>query len=148
MSRLKGCPDVCVSIAWEYARLLWNLYRDTGPKRCHNSQTSRAQFPLNYFYTWCNMLLTGSHHSPVVRIPLIIPSTSFILPLHLPLYSSLVCTRVRGNHHNHQVSFDSQIDFEMDHIKPQFALRNYLITIPNWNVLAKKILLNKFSTKY
>ena len=96
MKLLKGCLDGSTSTAWDYAGLMCNLYRDAGLKRCHHSQTCRAQYPFNPFYTWCNMLLTGLHHSPVVNIPLLLPSNSSILPLHLP---SLTCMRVRGNHH-------------------------------------------------
>ena len=67
-----------------------------------HSQTSRAKSPLNHFYTWCNMSLTGLHHSSEVSIPLLLPSNSFIFPLHIPpLLLSLMCTRVRGNHHHH-----------------------------------------------
>ena len=51
-------------------------------QRCHYSQTSRAQSPFNLSYTWCNMLLTGLHYSPVVSIPFFLPSISSILPLH------------------------------------------------------------------
>ena len=47
-----------------YASLLCNLYRNAGLKRCYYFQTSRAQSPFNSFYIWCNMLLTGLHHSP------------------------------------------------------------------------------------
>ena len=75
--------------------------RDAGPKRCHNSQTSRAQSPLNPFYTWCNMLLTGLHNSLVVSIPLLLPSNSSILSFFFPPPFPpllLTCTRVRGNH--------------------------------------------------
>ena len=44
------------------------------------------------------MLLTGLHHSPVVSIPLLLKFLH--IPLHLPpLLLSLMCTRVRGNHH-------------------------------------------------
>ena len=76
-----------------YAGLLCNLYnlswrdRDAGPKRCHYS-------PLNSFYTWCSILLTGLHHSPVVSIPLLLPSNFSIVLLHRPpLLISLMCTR-------------------------------------------------------
>ena len=83
--------------------------RDAGPnpKHCHYPQTSRAQSPLNPFYTWCNILLTGLHHSLIVSIPLLLPSNFSILPLHLPpLFPSFTCTtRVRGNHHHHQIVF-------------------------------------------
>ena len=49
------------------------------------------------------MLLSELHHFPVVRIPLLLPSNSSILPLHLPpLLPSLTCTEVRGNHNNKQ----------------------------------------------
>ena len=56
-----------------------NLYRDARLKHYHHSQTSRAQSPFNPFYTWCNMLLTEFHHSPVVSIPLLLPSNSEVL---------------------------------------------------------------------
>ena len=39
--------------------------------------------PTQPFYTWCNMFLTGLHHSPVVSIPLFLLSNSSILPFHL-----------------------------------------------------------------
>ena len=98
--RLKGCPVGSASTAWDYTCLLCNLYQEAGPKHCHNSQTSRSQSPLNPSYTWCSMLLTGLHQYPVVSIPLLLPSNSSMLPLHLPpLLSYLTCTRVRGNHH-------------------------------------------------
>ena len=90
LRRLKGCPDGSASTAWDYAGFLCKLHRDAGPKRCHHSQTSRAQSPLNPFYTWCNILLTEFHYSPVVSIPLVLPSNTSILLL------SLTCTRVRG----------------------------------------------------
>ena len=69
-----------------------NLYslgwkdRDASIKRCHYPQISRAQSPLNPFYTWCNMLLTLFYHSPIVSIPLLLPSNSSILPFTFPLY--------------------------------------------------------------
>ena len=97
---LKWCPDGSASTAWDYADLLCNLYRDAGPKSCHYSQTSRAQFPLKPLYTWCHMLLTALHHSPGVGIPPLFPSNSSILPLHLfSLLPSLTCMRVTGNYH-------------------------------------------------
>ena len=70
MRRLKGCSDGSGSTAWDYAGLLCNLNsldlrdHDAGPKCCHYSQTSRAQSPLNHFYSWYNMLLTQSHSTP------------------------------------------------------------------------------------
>ena len=67
---LKGCLDGSLSTAWDYTSLQCNLYRYAGPKR------SCAQSPRNHSYTWCNMLLTGLHHSPVVSIPLLLPSNS------------------------------------------------------------------------
>ena len=90
MRQLKGCPDGSASTAWDYAGLIWNLYslgwrnRDAGPKRCHYSQNSRAQSPLNPFYRWCNMLLTVLYHFPVVSISHLLYWNSSILPLHLP----------------------------------------------------------------
>jgi len=83
MRLLKECPDGSVSTAWDYTGILCNLYRDAGLKRCHYSQASRAQSALNPFYTWCNMLLTGLHHSPVVSNPILLLSNPSILPLHL-----------------------------------------------------------------
>ena len=56
----------------------------------HNANTSRAQYPLNPFYTWCNMLLTGLHNSSVVSITLLLHSNSSILSFTSPLsYPSL-----------------------------------------------------------
>ena len=102
MRWLKGCPVGNASTAWDYAGLLCHLYRDAGANRCHYSQPSRAQFPFQPFYTWYNMLLTGLHQSPVISIPLHLPSNSSIFPFHFPsLILSITCTRVRGNHHHH-----------------------------------------------
>ena len=72
-------------------------------KRCHHSQTSRAQSSLNPFQGWCNMLLTGLHHHPIVSIPFFLPSNSSILS---PLLASLTCTIGRGNHHHNRRSMD------------------------------------------
>ena len=60
------------------------------------SQTFRAQSPLNPFWIWCNMLLTGLHHSPVVSIPLLLFSNSSILPFHFPLFFSPLRARELG----------------------------------------------------
>ena len=57
--------------------------------------TKTARTP---FYTWCNMFLTGLHHSPVVSIPLLLPSNSSTLPLFLP---PLFARHLRFNHHHH-----------------------------------------------
>ena len=63
---------------------------------------SPAKSPLNHFYTWCNMLLTGLHHSTVVSISPLLLSNYSMLPLHLPpLLPSPTCTRINGNHHHH-----------------------------------------------
>ena len=79
MRRLKGFPVGSAFTVWDYAGILCNLYRDAGPKCCHHFQTSRAQSPLNPFYTWCNMFLTRLHHSPVVRCnPLLSPSPPYL----------------------------------------------------------------------
>ena len=94
MRHLKWCPDGSASTSWNYAGLLCNLYRDDGQKRYHHSKTSRAQSPLNPSHTWCNMLLTGLHHSPVVIISLLLPSNFSILPLQLILQRFL-CTYTR-----------------------------------------------------
>ena len=59
MRRLKGCPNGSASTAWDYAGLLFNLYRDAGPKCSHQSLTSHAQPQLNPFYTWYNILVTS-----------------------------------------------------------------------------------------
>ena len=95
-------PDGSASKALDYAGLLWNLFslgcrdRDAGPKRCHYFQTSCAQSHFNPFYTCCNMLLTRLHHSPVVTIPLLLPSNYSMLPLHRPLFFPLLRTREVG----------------------------------------------------
>ena len=66
-----------------------------------NAATILKPLVPNPFYTWCNMLLTGLHHSLVVGIPLFLPSNSSILPLYfLPLLSSLTFTRVGGDHND------------------------------------------------
>ena len=96
LRQLKGCPEGSASTAWKYVGLLCNLYRDSGPKRCQYSQTTRTQSPLNPFYTWSNMLLTALHHSTVVSTPLKYLHTP-------PSSSSLTCTRVRGNRNNNVV---------------------------------------------
>ena len=67
--RFPACRMASRLQAWDYAGLLCNLFRDVGPKRYQHCQSSRAQYPLNHFYTWCNML-TGSYHSLVESIPL------------------------------------------------------------------------------
>ena len=62
--------------------------QDAGPKRVHYSQTPRAQSPLNPFYTWCNMLLTGLHRSPISQhsssSPHIFPYSLFTSSLFFP----------------------------------------------------------------
>ena len=99
MRRLKVCPDGSACMVWDYATLVCNLYnlgcrpRYASPKRCHSSETFRAQSPLNPFYIWSNMLLTGMHYSTVVSIPL-------LLPLLRP---SSKCTRVKGNYNNNTI---------------------------------------------
>ena len=57
--------------------------------------------PLNPFYTWCKMLLTELHHSPVDSIPFFLPSNSSIphFTLPPPLLAYLTCTRVRDTIH-------------------------------------------------
>ena len=82
MRRLRECPDSSASTE-QRETIPVDLYRDTGPKRCQHSQISRDQTPFNLFYTWCNMLLTGLHRSPVVSIPLFLPTNSSILPTPL-----------------------------------------------------------------
>ena len=91
MSRLKECPDGRCP----------DLFRDSGPKRCHHSQTSRTQSPLNPLYIWCNMMLTGLHHSSQPAFPSSSPQILSYSPFtsHL-FFSHLTCTRVRGNHNN------------------------------------------------
>ena len=48
-------------------------------KRCLHFQTYRAQSLLNPIFIWCDVLLNGSHHSSVVSIPLLLPSSSSTL---------------------------------------------------------------------
>ena len=102
MRRQKSCHDSSAYTAWDYASLPCNLYPDAGPKYCHNFQTSRAKPPLNPFYTWCKvLLLAGLHHSHVVSNPLPLPSIFYhTCPSLLPSLSSVMCTRVRGNHYH------------------------------------------------
>ena len=93
------------------------LQRGTTPVSCVTSTGMPIQIivtilscqsPHDLFYTWCNMLLTGLYHSPLVSIPLLLSSNSSILLLHLLFFlPSLTCTRVRGNHHHHP-KFDMQ----------------------------------------
>ena len=60
----------------------------------------RAQSPLNPFYTWCKMFLTGLHNSPVVSIPSSQHDSEhefFHTPPSSPSSPSfLTCTRVRA----------------------------------------------------
>ena len=113
MRRLKGCPDGSTSMTWDIPAS-WTD-RDVGlvlgekppekprppvtdgPNRCQYSQTSRTESPLNTFYTWYNVVLTGLHRSPVVSIPFYSPQT---LPCSrftslLPSLLSLTCTTVQ-----------------------------------------------------
>ena len=53
-------------------------------------------FCVNHFYSWCNILLTDLQPSPVVSIPLLLPSNSSIFPLHLTLSFFLLCARELG----------------------------------------------------
>ena len=84
MKRLKGCLDGSTSTAWNYAGLMFNLYRDAGLKHCHHYQTSLAHSPFNPFHTWCNMLL-GCTIPPLSAIP----SSSPQIPPHSPFTSPL-----------------------------------------------------------
>ena len=79
MRSLKGCPDSSASTAWDYTGLLCNLYRDSHPKHFHHSQTCRVQSPLNPFYTWCNMLLTGSAQCQHCQHSLVVSTGSAVL---------------------------------------------------------------------
>ena len=90
-------PDGSRSTACDYASLLCILYRDAGPKRCHHSQTSRAQSPLTPFThvaDWIVPFPRSQYYSP--------PSfkLSPYLRLFLPsLPPSRTRTRFMGNHH-------------------------------------------------
>ena len=90
MRRLKECPYGSASTRWDYPGLMSNLYhlgwryQDADPKRCYYSQTSCVESPLNPFWKWCSMLLTVLHHSPIVSIPLLLPSNPSILLLFFP----------------------------------------------------------------
>ena len=91
--------------SWEYAGLLWNLYKSRlkipGCQPKMLSLFSNLLCPINPFHTWCNMLLTGTHHFTVISNPLLLPSHSSIIPLqHPPLHYPLASTRVRDNHHH------------------------------------------------
>ena len=95
MRRLKGCPDGNASTAWDYGGLLCNLYRDAGPKRCHHSQTSRAQSPLNPFYTWYNMMLKARFHFAM-------PYFIFFM-LYLSIYTSKPALLIINPQHSHRL---------------------------------------------
>ena len=87
MRRLKGCSDDSASTAWNYASLLYNVYRDAGPNRSHHSQTCRVQSSLNPFYAWYNVLLSDLHHSPsppleFLHTPTSPPPTPTLLYVH------------------------------------------------------------------
>ena len=86
------------SVAALQSRLKKPRDADPNPKLCHYPQTSSVQSPLKPFYTWCNMLLTGLHHSHVVSsLLLFIPSNFSILPLDLPsLLPPLTSARFKG----------------------------------------------------
>ena len=84
-------------------------------KRCLYSQTSVAQSTLNHFFMWCEILLTRSHHSLLVSIPLILPTNSSILTLHLLPHLLLTCTRVMGNYHHHKLfTYQYQLDLRQN----------------------------------
>ena len=76
MMRLKGCPDGSVSTAWDYAGLLCNLYWDASEKTLPPFPNLSCPIPTQPLL---HMMLTGLHHSPVVNIPLLLPSNSSIL---------------------------------------------------------------------
>ena len=88
--------------------LLCNLYSVTAgetarglSKRCHYSQTSRAKSLLDIFFIWRDILLTGSHHSPVVNTTSTSPQIPpYYLLLHLPLLFLYTC-----NHHHQPIYF-------------------------------------------
>ena len=82
MRRLKGCLDSSASTAWDFVDLLWKSLLT----------------PHNSYSPPFHMVLTGLHHSPPPPPPP--PSLKF-----LHTNSSLACTRVRGNHHIHLLSF-------------------------------------------
>ena len=100
MRQLKGCPDSNASTAWDHPAsfIVYSLgWRDRWMP-AQNAATILKLLvpnpPVNPFHTWCNMLLTGLHHSPVVSLTLLLlPSNTSIIP-------SLTCMRVRGNHNN------------------------------------------------
>ena len=82
------------------------------------------------------MLLTGLHHSPVVSIPLLLPSTSSIFPLHLtPPLLSFTCTRVRGNYHHH--GYALTVASALIHQKPIVTLYIERL-IQTWVILFKE----------
>ena len=94
--------EAACSMSWDYASFLWNLYnlgwrnQDAGPKCCHYSQTSCAQSPFNPFPHGAGYCWLWLHHHPVVSILLLLPSNSFLLPLHL--YPLLPSSHAWGNY--------------------------------------------------
>ena len=93
MRRLKACPDGSASISVGLRQHPVYPLPECQPKTLPIFSNLSCQIPLNHFYTWYNMLLTGLHHSPVVSIPLLLPTNSSIFPLHLPLSFSSLCAR-------------------------------------------------------
>ena len=77
-------------------------------RRCRYSHSFMSNpFPTEPLYIWCNILLTGSHHSPVISIFLSLTWNFSILPLHLPPLLIITCMRVRSTHHHHQITHAS-----------------------------------------
>ena len=83
----KGCyqPSHQTLIGYYLNTLLTKLFKNINLYTPHwsllntlltHTKTSRAITPLNHFYTWCNTLLTGLHHSLAVSISFLLPSNS------------------------------------------------------------------------
>ena len=96
---------------WDYAGILCNLQSSVGdrgnwdkPLPLFSNLSRPNSSSLNLFFIWCNIFMSGSHHSPIVSIPLFLPSNSSTFHLHTPPPSLLfpMCMRARDNHHDNQ----------------------------------------------
>ena len=75
-------------MAWDYAELLWYLYSlalgrpwKSGKTLPQFSNLSRPiPSPLNPLFIWCDILPTGSHHSPQTTPPFHHPYSLFTSP--------------------------------------------------------------------
>ena len=108
---------------------------------------------VNSFYTWCNLLLTGLHHSSVVSIPLLLlPSNSSTLPLTSPHFFPPLRAREFGTIitiitqlSRHRWSYLNIYDIlPAIHSSKKVKLVSYILYKPIW----EKFLFQKIIWKY